>query len=178
MLPGAATAASTNSKDESIENAKRGREAEGANADVTSNKTDSKGWEQLALLNTLIVITGVYYEQDAFAADERMDSLFMLTIRWCTNIYRLAFHMCINHYCNEPTTLSLGNRYHALTFQCIVLSFTHIVAMLSSTFPESLSYRSILETIIGVCMPMLHSAEKPTGTTTHLLQRPTREAIR
>ncbi len=53
---------------------------------VSSNNTQStssKGeedtcgaWKQLALLNTLIAITGVYYEQGAAVAGDGMDSLF------------------------------------------------------------------------------------------------------
>mmetsp|Transcript_9719 Transcript_9719/g.21916 ORF Transcript_9719/g.21916 Transcript_9719/m.21916 type:complete len:551 (+) Transcript_9719:168-1820(+) len=36
----------------------------------------SEAWEQLALLNTLIAITGIYYEQGALVAGDGMDSLF------------------------------------------------------------------------------------------------------
>ena len=41
------------------------------NKDIDSNAASI--WEQLALLNTLIAITGIYYEQDG------MDTLFRVT---------------------------------------------------------------------------------------------------
>ena len=37
---------------------------------------DFKAYEQLALLNTLIAITGIYYEQGAHAGGDGMVSLF------------------------------------------------------------------------------------------------------
>ena len=43
--------------------------------DSSSQKTDKK-WEQLALLNTLIAITGIYYEQGSKAGGDGMDLLF------------------------------------------------------------------------------------------------------
>lgn len=46
-----------------------------ANTSVGGDDT-AKAWEQLALLNTLIAITGIYYEQGAIAAGDGMDSLF------------------------------------------------------------------------------------------------------
>ncbi|KAL9186707.1 hypothetical protein ACHAXT_005945 [Thalassiosira profunda] len=37
---------------------------------------ESKAWEQLAHLNALIAITGIYYEQGSFAGGDGMESLF------------------------------------------------------------------------------------------------------
>jgi hypothetical protein len=37
---------------------------------------DKKAWEQLALLNTLIAITGIYYEQGSMAGGDGMQALF------------------------------------------------------------------------------------------------------
>ena len=39
-------------------------------------KAKGSCWEQLALLNTLIAITGIYFEQGNAAAGDCMDSLF------------------------------------------------------------------------------------------------------
>ena len=41
-----------------------------------ANEVESEAWEQLAHLNTLIAITGIYYEQGAIAGGDGMDSLF------------------------------------------------------------------------------------------------------
>ena len=43
------------------------------------NEAHAKTWEQLALLNTLIAITGIYYEQAAFAGGDGLHSLFTVT---------------------------------------------------------------------------------------------------
>mmetsp|Transcript_37607 Transcript_37607/g.80229 ORF Transcript_37607/g.80229 Transcript_37607/m.80229 type:complete len:555 (-) Transcript_37607:285-1949(-) len=48
----------------------------GERVNETPTEGDPKAWEQLALLNTLIAITGIYYEQGAFAGGDGMDSLF------------------------------------------------------------------------------------------------------
>ena len=42
----------------------------------TSTEENERKWEQLALLNTLIAITGIYYEQGSTAGGDGMDLLF------------------------------------------------------------------------------------------------------
>ena len=41
-----------------------------------ANEVESEAWEQLAHLNTLIAITGIYYEQGAIAGGDGIDTLF------------------------------------------------------------------------------------------------------
>lgn len=46
------------------------------NNNNSTNEEDDKKWEQLAMLNTLIAVTGVYYEQRSKAGGDGMDVLF------------------------------------------------------------------------------------------------------
>ena len=55
-------------------NGKDGKEKAAATTDTTKAATSC--WEELALLNTLIAITGIYYEQGSHASGDGYDSLF------------------------------------------------------------------------------------------------------
>ena len=52
------------------------REEAAAAATVNNAKAATSCWEELALLNTLIAITGIYYEQGSHASGDGYDSLF------------------------------------------------------------------------------------------------------
>ena len=52
------------------------REEAAASATVNNAKAATSCWEELALLNTLIAITGIYYEQGSHASGDGYDSLF------------------------------------------------------------------------------------------------------
>ena len=47
-----------------------------AKSNTGHTEGDAKAWEQLALLNTLIAVTGIYYEQGASSGGDGIDSLF------------------------------------------------------------------------------------------------------
>ena len=51
---------------------------EGNNYNTTNEENDKK-WEQLAMLNTLIAVTGLYYEQGSKAGGDGMDVLFSVS---------------------------------------------------------------------------------------------------
>lgn len=49
------------------------------NNNNSTNEENDKKWEQLAMLNTLIAVTGVYYEQGSKAGGDGMDVLFSVS---------------------------------------------------------------------------------------------------